>query len=466
MANVNDVRRVKDQADKERRKLADPADVTGGVATLTGPGGDEVVEVDGDPARVAEADREALVDFANHLKRRVAESTYRSYLSDLRVSAVRTDTPLIEYDGVTDVDALVADHEAAGCKSAGGLNSHLSALRKFLEWLDGVDEHGHDDYRFRKLIENVQPNGTNDGADPVDPEFVFSSDEVTAMTEAATNPRDAALIQFLADAGPRISLALQIKRGDVDVPAGEPGTFRPNPDAVGHKDVPNERYRLHESRRHLRVWLNEYHPDDHPDAPLFTKMRGYDPDDRENGAIHPATAETALERAAERAGIDTDRAHPHNFRKTAVTRMRVKHDMSWDAIQHRTGWSDTSLAEMKEIYRRIDEDERLAIVDRELGNETDDEDTPAPTPEPCANCGRELDPDWNVCPGCGADPDADPTGGSLEALVDERVRERNPDADEDEIQRRKQAAMRGMVDRLMNSGAASGTPPADEWPDE
>jgi hypothetical protein len=200
-----------------------------------------------------------------------------------------------------------------------------------------------------------------------------------------------------------------MRTGDVSVPHDGRGTFRPNPDGLNHKKVPDRRYRLHESQAVLRRWLTEGHPEapDPPDeAPLFPIKRGYEATAYEEAALSPSGAEYALKQAADNAGIDPDRAHPHNFRKTAITRMRAKHEMDWEAIQLRIGASEQSITDLRAAYERLDADEKLQIVDSQLGGGTEsetDESEPEAAPVPCVGCSQDIEPDWNVCPHCGAD---------------------------------------------------------------
>jgi integrase len=385
MANVNDVRDLAGQLETQWAKL-DTANEEG---------------------QITDADYTAITQYMQYKERRVGSiGTAATYLSRLRTSAERAHKPLVNFDGIADIETLLDTHETNGATTAAALNNYLSALRGFYKWLDGSAD--ADSYRWRHFIENVEPSSRNPGTEPVDPTFVPTDAELVALQEAASHPRDKALVAFLADAGPRITLALQLKRGDVRVNGTEEPTFRPNPEGEGHKKVPDEWYRLHEAQHHLRIWLNNHHPDDHPEAPVFTTLRGYDPANREQGAIHPKTAEAALKKAAQNADIDPERAHPHNFRRAAVTRMRVKHDMSWEAIKLRTGWSDSSLSEMKQFYRRIDNADRLELVGRELGDEPADPETAdRQNPTPCVNCGTTLEPQTRYCPDCGTDQQLD-----------------------------------------------------------
>jgi integrase len=360
---------------------------------------------------ISQAEYEAIKSFAGYSKRHNGSiGTVKTYLSRLTTSTVRAEKPLIDFQSTADIEALLDTHEAAGTQSASALNNHLSALRQFWKWLEGTPAYGHDEYRFRKLVENVEPSDDNPGPKPVDPEFVPSESEVETLRLSATvfPSRDGALVEFLADAGPRISLACQMRCGDVSVPHNARGTFRPNPDGLSHKKVPDRRYRLHESQAVLRRWLTDGHPEapEPPaDAPLFPVKRGYDSDHPEEAALSPSGAEYALKQAAENAGIDPDRVHPHNFRKTAITRMRAKHEMDWEAIQLRIGASEQSITDLRTAYERLDADEKLEIVDSQLGGGAEREtDEPAPeaAPIPCVGCSHEIEPGWTFCNHCGA----------------------------------------------------------------
>lgn len=365
-----------------------------------------------DTADVDEADREAIRDYASWKRRRAdSPNTAINYIRDVTLTAERHDVPITEVDGVTEADDILDTLEASGCTAAKSINTKLCGLRDFWRWCESTD-HGLDDYRWVDLVKNVKPTPKNPGPEPLDPDFVLGEDEITALREAARNNRDKALIEFLADTGARITLATQMKRGAIDTEA-QPPTFRPNPRGVGQKGVPTKDYVLHESARHLRLYLAESHPDAHRDAPLFAKEHGYDADDRENSALGRRGAFGRLMVAADAAGIDRKRAHPHNLRKSAVVRMRLKHDMSWPAIQKRMEWSDKSLPAMKEIYHAIDNTEEIELVARELGYSAPDDTEAPPESVECWNCGREIDPHDSFCRGCGVEPDADPVDAQL-----------------------------------------------------
>lgn len=319
-----------------------------------------------DTADVSAADRAALKDYAQWKRRRASSlNTARIYIRGVTLSAERYDGSITTVDNALTVEDIISAHEAAGCKASKSINSKLDGLRDFWRWCESTD-HGVDEYRWVDLVKNVEASDENPGTDPLDPDLILSESEITALVRGVDSYRDKALIEFLADTGARITLTTQMKRGDIDVETVPP-TFRPNPQGIAHKDVATKDFVLKESTDALRRYLDEAHPDEHADAPLFALHRGYDPEERSAGAISRRRAFDVLTDAATDAGIDPERAHPHNIRKSAVVRMRLKHDMSWDAIQKRMEWSDQSLPRMKAIYRRIDNSDEVEMVADELG---------------------------------------------------------------------------------------------------
>jgi hypothetical protein len=85
--------------------------------------------------------------------------------------------------------------------------------------------------------------------------------------------------------------------------------------------------------------------------------------------------------------------------------MRAKHEMDWEAIQLRIGASEQSITDLRTAYERLDADEKLQIVDSQLGGGESETDEPEPEAAPvaCVGCSRDIQPDWSACPHCGAD---------------------------------------------------------------
>lgn len=327
-----------------------------------------------DDADIPEADRAALSEYAAWKRRRASSlNTAINYISAVLHTSQRHDAPVTAVADATEVEAIISAHEAAGCTAAKSINSKLDGLRDFWRWCEGV-EHGVDDYRWVDRVQNVEPSEENPGPVLLDPDLILGEAEISRLVRGADNYRDKAFIEFICDTGSRVTLATQLKRGNV-APEAHPPTFQPNPEGVAHKDVATKDYVLKESAEPIATYLRESHPDDNDDAPLFALRKGYDPGDRANGAMSRRAALDALAVAADAAGIDRECVKPHNLRKTAVSRMLLKHDMSWEAIQKRMDWGDTSLPRMKKIYRRLDNSEEVEMVAAELGYDEEAERT-------------------------------------------------------------------------------------------
>lgn len=375
---------------------------------------------------VSTADFEAIQGYVAHHRDGWSPATVRDSLNKLRVCCERAETPLTDFEGVEDWYPLRDAHRAAGCASASGLNAHVRAVRGLLGWCDGPGDRG--DYDWAENIPYATPDGDDD---LIDPERIPTEDQLKAMREAMGNPRDKALIEFLADAGTRVALACQLKRGQMDM-AAEPPTYRPNPDGLAQKQQPDRPYPLKESSQFMRHWLNTYHDDDHPEAPVFRKLHGYDPDDRENGAIRPERVGEVLRAAAERAGVipedpdeeaDTD-VNPHAFRHLMVARGKLKHRLNWDRIQYRGGWSDRSMSEIRAIYGRLSDEEEFELLMRDLfGVEPDDGSDDADPGETwaCGNCGEEVTVRVDECGRCGYRRDAPPRPDYAQLLMEQSV---------------------------------------------
>lgn len=400
MADVNDSRHLSQEVEKEWQRL-EQADITD----------------DG---------REAIKAFAHRRENRVARNTLRQDMGNLRRAAERGEKPLLAYESSSDADRLFDALEATGVNSTDSKNAYVRSLRVFFDWADKHPNYG--EYGWYENIEDFEGNGSDSRR--LNAEDYLSEAEVESLIQAAQHPREETLIDFLADTAARINLVCNLRRGDVDLDADRP-TYRPNPNAEdGYKGVTPQRYPIHYSENTLRRWLNQHHPDDHDDAPLFPVKIGYDPDDRQNQALHPQSTLDALKTAAERAGIDRDRVHPHAFRHAAVRRMKKdpQFDFDWETVKLRTQWSDRGFEQMKELYGKLEEEEQLEVffehTDRDI--ETND-DTPAVFAE-CRSCGRDIGESAQFCRFCGADQTADaddmlPADDRMRKMVRETVAE-------------------------------------------
>lgn len=289
----------------------------------------------------------------------------------------------------------------------------------FYGWL--TDHPDYEDYGWYEQPASFEPTAGNGGRRLTEEDYLSETD-IEALCQAATHPREEALIQFLADTAARINLVCNLRRQDVDL--GEPyPTYRPNPNAEdGYKGAAQRRYPIHYAEQELRVWLNSHHPDPadgvHPDAPLFPVKIGYDASNRQHQALHLQSTLDQLKTCAKRADIDPDRVHPHAFRHAAVRRMRMdpNFDFNWEVVKPRTQWSNTAFEQMKELYGKLTEGDELD----EFYGHTDRVVEEAAAPDvftTCQSCGRDIAMDAEYCRFCGRDQTDDMTGESDETAA-------------------------------------------------
>jgi len=374
MANVDDARNLQGEVESEWNRLQN--------------------------ADLSDDDRTAIEAFANYRQGRVARNTLRQDMGNLRRAAAATDGSLVDFDGRSNVDAVMAALSNQGVEKPESKNAYLRCLRQFFKWLG--DEPAYGTYEW---VDGVEDYATNGNGRRLKAEEYLTEAEVTALREAATHPREKALIDFLSDTGARINVVCNLRRKDVDL-ENEPPTFTPNPNAKdGYKGVEIKRYPIHYCEQSLRRWMNKNHHDEHDDAPLFPVKIGYDADDRQNMAMHPQTAFDAIKSLAEKTDVDPDRVSPHAFRHAAVRRMKRDPDFNfdWETVKMRTAWSDRAFESMKELYGALGEDEQLEYFADRAGRETDDdadESLPSVYRE-CRSCGEENRRDARYCDRCG-----------------------------------------------------------------
>lgn len=116
-----------------------------------------------------------------------------------------------------------------------GMFGYERALRVFFEWLD--EQEDSPDFGFWVQIE--LPSGSRGR---VNEEELLEEEEITQLKEAATNSRDKTLIEFLADTAARISMASQLRIGDIHELDGERPFYTPNEEGINYKVAPDKRY--------------------------------------------------------------------------------------------------------------------------------------------------------------------------------------------------------------------------------
>jgi len=351
-------------------------------------------------ADIPEKDREAITDFVRIERQgnqNRADNTLYSDLSNLRNASERADTALVEMDradlrGLMRVLTKPKSQGGYGLDpSGGGIYNYKRALRVFLQWLD--EQPDYSDFGFYDSIEIPSQSVSR-----VNEDEMLEDDEIEELKQHARNPRDPAIIEFLADTGARVSLASQLRIKDLhDLETKRP-YFTPNPNGNGHKGAPDKRYPILQSRAEIRSWVNQYHPDPRPESPLWPIIRGYDRDNPQECALSSDRLRDALRACARRAGIEKP-VNPHNFRHTAITRLS-RQGYTPQEIQHIAGWADDR---MLEAYDHTTDRQRNEEMRLKAGfiEESETENGPA-EPKSCGNCRETLKPTAKFCPRCGA----------------------------------------------------------------
>lgn len=355
-------------------------------------------------ADIDDRDREAIRRFVEH-RRDVedrARSTLTNDLSQLRCASERAETALVDM-AFTDARRLLSTLVTPEAEGGYGLDpdgtgffGYKRALRIFFRWLHTHDEFGA--YPFHDDIElpDLEMSGAT-GRDEM-----LSGAEIEALKDAARSARDRALIALLADIGGRIGMLLSLRVKDIHLD-GERPYLEPN-DAVsdGLKNLSSSQIPILHSRADLRTYYHKHHPaPDRPDAPFWAVQKGWDPDEIASNALGYDRARDILAECAHRAGVDKP-VNPHNFRRTAATRMSNSDRLTPQEIMQITGWADDRPLD---AYDQTTEAERNAAIHNTLGfaDATTVEDAAdlALEHRPCGNCNEQVPTDARFCANCG-----------------------------------------------------------------
>ena len=338
-----------------------------------------------DEADIEERDRKAIKEFIRYqdTQRGLAASTNVNNCSDLRLSAERADTPLVEMDR-SDVDALLFKYKHDYEMAKGTLRNYRKALKKFFRYHD------------REWAEDIEIGAMPDRE--VDADKTLTEDEINRLREAADHPRNKALLEMLLDTGLRISAVGTLRVQDVDL-NGRAGTVTLNQEAVGRKGASGKRP-LTWSKPYVANWLDVHPRGDDPDAPLFHRLTepngGWGEED--DGALTYYHLQRILKQIAEEADVSRDKVNPHNFRKTAITQW-IRQGFSEQEIKHRATWVKDS--RQFETYSQVtDEEMNHQILDK-YGLAEEETERNKPDIEDCPQCQTTLRGSPRFCPGCG-----------------------------------------------------------------
>jgi len=333
----------------------------------------------------ADCDRQSVKRWVQKLDGSVSDGTIGVYLRNLRMTAQRLDQPVTALSEA-DMDEHVYELRHSYELSDGTIRNVEFAVRKFLNFVnvDGLD--------WVDAYELTPPPESR-----VRPEDMLTSDDIAALCEHANNLRDIALIELFADTGARLSLAATLRVKDVDL-KGERPTYRPNPNAVQLKGAAIQDYPIIDARGAMRTWLRHIHPRrDDPAVAFFHKLPGHGNEINGDGSLSPTNIRNQIRKAADKAGIDKP-VNPHNFRHSAITRMR-REGYDRAEVEYRVHWEVDS--DMWETYEHIAGEQHANAIFDQAGVGDGGDDGPERTRDSCPTCHETVAPHHQWCPRCG-----------------------------------------------------------------
>jgi len=260
--------------------------------------------------------------------------------------------------------------------------SYLAAIKPFILWLieskkNILGEKGS--FAKVKAIKLPPPD-----RHVMRPEDLLTPEEIVALSDACTNPRDRAIIWTLYESGVRISELGRLTWGDL--------SFTDVGVTASIVDTKEDRRRivyLVKARDYLIAWRNEL---GNPKGPVFVNLYG--------GKVKPLSIKSIariLFVLGERAGIKKN-IHPHIFRHSRIT--HLVRAGAQESIIKTMMWGNTS-TQMFETYVSLAgtdvENEMMRISGLKKAKAR-----PDPTaPRVCVRCGQVNGPTINFCGKCG-----------------------------------------------------------------
>ncbi|MCX9011022.1 MAG: site-specific integrase [Candidatus Methanoperedens sp.] len=227
---------------------------------------------------------------------------------------------------------------------------------------------------------------------------LLTSDEIEKLLKACRNPRDAALISLLSEAGCRISEALNLNIGDLSkTDYGLKMRIRAmEGNKTGHRDIA-----LINSVPHLVQWLNLHPLGDQPDAPLFIAESNINYHER----LSASGARVVLKNLVEKAGIKK-RVHPCLFRHTVMTNL-ARDGMPESIMRRLAGWSGSS--RMPEVYVTIgNKDVENALLVRHGKAVAQKRISEIVLTKECPICHKSIPVEAQYCENCAKHQDLSP----------------------------------------------------------
>ncbi len=250
-------------------------------------------------------------------------------------------------------------------------------LKTFYKWLKGDDE------QYPKEISWLKAKLKSKHKLP---EELLTPEEVQQIANAASHPRDRALILVLYESGCRIGEMLMLKVKNIQF--DQYGAVLKVYGKTGHRRV-----RIITSALALKTWLDFYEAAKNPDAYVWPPLAS---NNRETN--HPALHRSIIDmvrKLTEKAGVKK-KVYPHLFRHSRATFLASKFTEA--QMKEHFGWQQNS--DMAAVYVHLsgrDVDKTLLSLQ---GITQQAETTPSETTY-CQKCGQKNQQNSKYCSSCG-----------------------------------------------------------------
>lgn len=357
-------------------------------------------------AKALDAENPAYVFQPNGKTETKSNGTLDNYTKRLRLAATAIEGSLLDLDTEAVNELMESFLEGTNGvapedgNSPNSVGTYQSAMKAFYRYHEGHD---------------VNPDEIPvfvDNSTAPDEREMFTVEEVQAMRDVITEPRERAVFELLANTGQRIRVIQTLRIKDVDVPEG---VFWINEEADGTKGASGKRPLLN-AREYVHQWL-EYHPcADDPEAALITAKPGNGGGGEPGEPVTQSTINYHLKKIAEGAGIEKD-VHPHVFRHYFTTVAKRDYGMDNDYIKRIRGDAPGSNV-METTYSHLTDDDAVSHAEEAMGiSEPAEEESPL-TPNVCPNpvCQHNVEPGSKSCRKCGYvfTPDAEEAKEQIE----------------------------------------------------
>jgi integrase len=227
---------------------------------------------------------------------------------------------------------------------------------------------------------------------------MFTRDDVQALREHVTEPRNRAILEMFLNTGQRISAIQGLRIGDVDT---EAGWFTLNTERDGLKGAAgrSERRPLFGAAPYLADWIDVHPVADDPEAYLFIGDLEHH-NTKVDQPLCQGTIRRMLQNRADLAGVDKP-VNPHNFRHYWTTIEKQDYGLNDEEIKLFLGHKRESNG-LNITYNHSITATLLSNTERKI----EDRDTPKEkplTPDRCAVCEESLESHWRCCPVCGTE---------------------------------------------------------------